>query len=214
MSSGEAPAGAGPGRTGEPICWARLQPQLLRHLLAILAHHHRALVEVHLVGHQHAGQPLLWRQHLLDPLEPGAARLKRVRPRHVVDENDGGTTLPKKGTAKTANDEPVCRTRMVRPAAARRTSWASARARAQVRSRTFQKPGSISVNRSCPPVSKMCSSTLMSVSGIGTCLETNSTPHVIWYVLGKRWPEELNIWTSDVLPTAGSPACPEAAQAR
>ena len=72
---------------------------------------------------------------------------------------------------------------------------------------TFHKLGSISVKRSCPPVSKMCSSTLTSVSGMGTCLEQNSTPHVIWYVFGNFAPDELNICTRAVLPTAGSPAC-------
>ena len=72
---------------------------------------------------------------------------------------------------------------------------------------TFHKLGSISVKRSCPPVSKMCSSTLTSVSGMGTCFEQNSTPHVIWYVFGNLAPEELNICTRDVLPTAASPAC-------
>ena len=44
---------------------------------------------------------------------------------------------------------------------------------------TCHKLGSISVKRSCPPVSKMCSSTLTSVSGMATCFEQNSTPHVI-----------------------------------
>ena len=73
--------------------------------------------------------------------------------------------------------------------------------------RTFHRPGSISVKRSCPPVSKRCSSTLTSESGMGTCFEQNSAPHVIWYVFGNFAPEELNICTRAVLPTAGSPAC-------
>ena len=79
--------------------------------------------------------------------------------------------------------------------------------------RTFHRLGSISVKRSCPPVSKRCSSTLTSESGMGTCFEQNSAPHVIWYVFGNFAPEELNICTRAVLPTAGSPACAARAHA-
>ena len=55
----------------------------------------------------------------------------------------------------------------------------------------------------------MCSSIASSVSGIFTAFALKSTPHVMLYAFGKRWPLEWNICVSADLPTAGSPICEE-----
>ena len=137
-------------------------------------------------------------QHLVYPLHPAAARLEGVRPRRVVHQHDRRPTLA------------CCGAQRVRPAHRALPAPAALHIRGRNplgAGRTFHRLGSISVKRSCPPVSKRCSSTLTSESGMGTCFEQNSAPHVIWYVFGNFAPEELNICTRAVLPTAGSPAC-------
>ena len=142
-------------------------------------------------------------QHLVYPLHPAAARLEGVRPRRVVHQHDRRATL-------------VCGAQRVRPAHRALPAPAALHIRGRNplgAGRTFHRLGSISVKRSCPPVSKRCSSTLTSESGMGTCFEQNSAPHVIWYVFGNFAPEELNICTRAVLPTAGSPACAARAHA-